>query len=422
MKAKLQLKEDEYKETELGLLPSDWLVITVEKSLNKKRISVGKIKQQKYRKSGKFPIVNQGQKLIAGYWDDQKDVYIDNLPVIIFGDHTRIIKFIDFPFVCGADGTKVLIPNSDFYPKFFYYVLQTLNILSRGYNRHFSLLREKIIPLPPLPEQKRIAYVLSTIQEAKEKTENKINALKEMKKSMMKHLFMYGPVSLEDADKVKLKDTEIGKVPKDWEINNFPDYIDYQEGPGILAKDFVNSGIPLIRIRNIQGNIVNLTNCNYLSIEKVDNKWSHFRLKENDILISCSASTGIVSEVTKESEDTIAYTGIIRLRSKNKTLNQQYLKYFVKSDCYLHQINKIKTGVTIKHYGPSHLKGFKIILPPPNTQQNITSILSMIDLKIQSEENKKHALDELFKSMLRNLMTAKIRVKDIELPVEVENA
>ena len=93
-----------FKMTELGPLPEEWQVVTFEKTVIKRRIKVGKIKQQQYQCSGKFPIIDQGQSLIAGYWDKTEDVYSGSLPIIIFGDHTRIFKFIDFPFVCGADG------------------------------------------------------------------------------------------------------------------------------------------------------------------------------------------------------------------------------------------------------------------------------------------------------------------------------
>lgn len=126
-----------YKMTELGPLPWEWEVIEFKKCVNKGRIKVGKVKQQEYKTYGKYPIIDQGQNLIAGYWDDEKDVYQGKLPVIIFGDHTRIIKYVNFPFVAGADGAKVLSPNTlVVFPKFFYYTLLNLKIPSRGYNRH----------------------------------------------------------------------------------------------------------------------------------------------------------------------------------------------------------------------------------------------------------------------------------------------
>ncbi|NMD15582.1 MAG: hypothetical protein GYA75_02125, partial [Bacteroidales bacterium] len=208
-----------YRMTELGALPEEWEVVSFESCIIKKNFKAKKIKQQDYKPYGKYPVIDQGQNMIAGYWDNKNEVFGENLPVIIFGDHTRIIKYIDFPFVPGADGTRILIPNISFIsPKFFYYSLLNLKIPSRGYNRHFSLLREQKIPLPPLAEQQKIAAVLSAVQEAKEKTEAVIAATKALKKSMMKHLFTYGPVSPEEVENIQLKETEIGPVPEDWEV------------------------------------------------------------------------------------------------------------------------------------------------------------------------------------------------------------
>ncbi len=177
------------KETEIGIIPEEWSVVNFETCIIKKKIQIGKIKQRQYKQFGKYPIVDQGQKLIAGYWDVDKDLYRGDLPVIIFGDHTRIIKFVDFPFVAGADGTKIIIPNSAIVnPLFFYYALLTIDIPSRGYNRHYSLLKEKKIPLPPLDEQKKIALILSAVDEKIQAEEDKKKALEELFKSMLHYL------------------------------------------------------------------------------------------------------------------------------------------------------------------------------------------------------------------------------------------
>jgi len=177
------------KETEVGMIPEEWEVENFEGCILRKRITIGNVKQQQYKQAGKYPIVDQGQKLIAGYWDDEIDVYKGELPVIIFGDHTRIIKFIDFPFVTGADGTKILLPNTKkVYPLFFYYALLTLKIPSRGYNRHYSLLKTFKIPLPPLPTQQKIASMLSAIDEKFEAEENKKKALEDLFKTLLHNL------------------------------------------------------------------------------------------------------------------------------------------------------------------------------------------------------------------------------------------
>jgi type I restriction enzyme S subunit len=177
------------KETEIGKVPEDWKVVFFEKCIKKEPIKVGKVKQQEYKVYGKYPIVDQGKSLIAGYCDYEKYVYEGTLPVIIFGDHTRIIKFINFPFVIGADGTKVLTPNASVVlPEFFYFALLNIKIPNRGYNRHYSLLREQKIPLPPLFVQQKIASILSAIDAKIEAEENKKQALEDLFKTLLHNL------------------------------------------------------------------------------------------------------------------------------------------------------------------------------------------------------------------------------------------
>ena len=143
--------------------------VTVDDALTGKKFRVGKLDTSEYDKSGRFPIIDQGQTLIAGYTDCEDLVYDGPLPVVIFGDHTRALKFVDQRFVAGADGTKVLVPDTTrFDPLYFYFALSGLDVPSRGYNRHWSLLREMRVACPPLDEQRRIARVLSTIQRAQE--------------------------------------------------------------------------------------------------------------------------------------------------------------------------------------------------------------------------------------------------------------
>jgi len=163
--------------------------------------------------SGKYPVIDQGQDFIAGYCNDEAKLVNEELPLIIFGDHTRCFKYIDFPFVIGADGTKALKPNTALFDaKYYYFALLSLEIPSRGYNRHFTLLKEKKVPKPEKSEQQRIAYVLSTVQTAIEQQERLIKLTRELKSALMHKLFTEG------LHGEKQKRTEIGPVPESWDV------------------------------------------------------------------------------------------------------------------------------------------------------------------------------------------------------------
>ena len=114
-----------------------------------------KVKTKDVLESGPFPVVDQGKVTVRGYCDDPSRVIAVSEPVVVFGDHTREAKLIDFDFVVGADGVKILQPIC-VDPRFYHLALQWLPLDSRGYARHFKLLKSSCVPLPPLAEQYRI--------------------------------------------------------------------------------------------------------------------------------------------------------------------------------------------------------------------------------------------------------------------------
>jgi type I restriction enzyme M protein len=123
-----------------------------------------KIKTKEFLETGQIPIIDQSSNLIAGYWNDFNDsVRLEN-PVVIFGDHTKVVKFVDFNFVAGADGIKILCPKPNVLPKFLFYILKSLDLPDLGYSRHFKELKLKKIPLPPIEIQQQIVDELEGYQ------------------------------------------------------------------------------------------------------------------------------------------------------------------------------------------------------------------------------------------------------------------
>ena len=148
-----------------------------------------KLQSSQYSSSGKFPIVDQSQTLICGWTNDSSGL-LRNTPYIIFGDHTCVLKYIDFPFIQGADGVKILGSNKKDNSKFIYQLLLSNPVKQDGYKRHFSDLKEKIFLLPPsLEEQTKIAECLSSIDEIISVEESKVESLKAHKKGLMQQLF-----------------------------------------------------------------------------------------------------------------------------------------------------------------------------------------------------------------------------------------
>ena len=129
-------------------------------SSNKKEIKAKDVKEK-----GDYPVVSQSKKLIDGFSDD-KDKLINTFPVVIFGDHTRVVKYVDFNFIAGADGTKILVANKTSSKYLYYSVLYAASIIDdRGYNRHFSLLKEVDVPLLDSEKEKNIVAIINDIFE-----------------------------------------------------------------------------------------------------------------------------------------------------------------------------------------------------------------------------------------------------------------
>ena len=144
-------------------IPKGWAacnILNVSSLINTTKIQ---IKTKKILPKGIIPVVSQSQNLIDGYCDNI-DLIISDLPVVLFGDHTRTVKYIDFPFVVGADGVKIhkiQLVNS----KYVYYwmLYAASNIRNKGYARHYDLLKKEALYLPPLSEQSRIVSQIETI-------------------------------------------------------------------------------------------------------------------------------------------------------------------------------------------------------------------------------------------------------------------
>ncbi|MBI4024010.1 MAG: restriction endonuclease subunit S [Verrucomicrobia bacterium] len=195
------LRGEPQKETEIGPIPESWDIVCVESAVTAFRFSRERqIPASHYKATGKFPIIDQGQEVVAGYTDDENKIFDLAHPLIIFGDHTRAMKFVDFPFALGADGTKPLIASPGFDPLYLFFALCFLEIPSRGYNRHFKFLAESLIPKPATEEeQQKIARILQTVDRKIEAHESKKRSLQDLFKTML-HKLMTAQIRVHNLD------------------------------------------------------------------------------------------------------------------------------------------------------------------------------------------------------------------------------
>ncbi len=152
-----------------------------------------KVQRKDFLPEGSFPIVSQEAEFTNGFWNDPSDVFHVTTPVVVFGDHTQVLKFVDFDFVLGADGVKILQAKPPLLPKFFFYQLRSIPLKSLGYARHYRLLKEVQIVFPTHTEQQAIVAQLDTLAAETQRLariyEWKLAALEELKQSLLHEAF-----------------------------------------------------------------------------------------------------------------------------------------------------------------------------------------------------------------------------------------
>ncbi len=216
---------DESQSTEnLTGLTKEWKITTVGCVIEKISITEKKLKKKDYTLEGKLPVIDQGLSFIGGYTDNEELQVECELPVIVFGDHTKAIKYVDFDFVGGADGIKVIKSQEMYHPKLFYYFLQAISIPDRGYSRHYQFLEKAQIPIPPLPEQEQIVSELerhlSVADEAEATIDAELTRAERLRQSILKHAFSGKLVAQDPNDESasvlleKIRDEKEDQQPK----------------------------------------------------------------------------------------------------------------------------------------------------------------------------------------------------------------
>lgn len=165
-------------------VPANWDIVPFEKGAVVVSDKGKRIKQKSYLETGSIPIIDQGQDYFGGYTNDATMVFDGNLPVVLFGDHTRAIKYVDKSFAVGAEGIKILKPAEFYEPKFFYYLLKSLHIPSRGYSRHFQFLKKFFLLVAPPNEQK---HIVAEIEKQFSRLDKSVAALKKIKANLKRY-------------------------------------------------------------------------------------------------------------------------------------------------------------------------------------------------------------------------------------------
>jgi len=333
---------------DLNNIPPNWTTAKLGEVCDNISLNGIKIKQKQYLSSGKFPVIDQGQTLIGGYHNEDKFLVTGEPPFIVFGDHTKVKKYVNFKFIAGADGIKVLKPHSVFNPKFFYYLLFAVKIPDRGYARHFQFLVKEEIPLPPLPEQHRIVSKLeelfTELDKGIEQLQTAQQQLKVYRQAVLKWAF--------EADTHKeylLKDVSV-KI----QIGPF--------GTQLHKEDYIECGIPLINPMHIENGKIVTDNSYTISKEKRDSL-PNYILQEGDILLGRRGEMGRCALIGDKENGWFCGTGSLFVRPQKEIVNSTYLYYFLSSDITNIYLQENAGGTTMANLNLKIVGNVPIRLP-----------------------------------------------------------
>lgn len=395
-------------------LPENWCWLKLVESFDNHTDSKKKIKQKDYLAKGKLAVVDQGQELIGGYTNDVEKSYSGALPIVIFGDHTRCIKFVDFPFAQGADGVKVLRPKPFYLPKAFYYALQSVNIPNLGYRRHFPIFNKFSIPLPPFAEQQRIVdrieSLFAKLDEAKERAQAVLDSF-EARKAAILHKAFTGELTAKWRE-------EHGAGIESWHLRTIGEVCENVK-VGIVIKPsqyYVpqNEGTPAFRSANVRECRIDDFDWVYLN-EKGMKDNSRSIVHTGDVLVVRSGNPGTACVVPERFDGYNAIDILIAVPNK-KIIISDYLCYYTNSPLGKKTVEIGKRGIALTHF---NVKGFsQMPINIPTIPEQVVIVRTLGDLFAQEQQAKEAAeavleqIDLMKKSILARAFRGELGTND----------
>jgi type I restriction enzyme M protein len=328
-----------------------------------------KIQKGDFKSSGKYPIIDQSQDEIAGWTDDENSLVKSEKDLVVFGDHTCVIKYVNFPFVQGADGIKILKTKDDLLPKFLFFSLKTRPLKSDGYQRHFTKLKLYKIPLPPLSIQEQIVAEIEQYQKV-------IDGAKQVIKNWKPSF----------------------RIDLSWEMVELGEVCEIFGGgtPSRAEKTFWNGDIPWITAKYFTDNHT-ISGFENITEEGLKNSSSKIAPKGSTIVIT-RVSVGKFAYADRYYAINQDLTALV---PNTKKINEGFL--LVISSTVAKEIEKNAVGMGVKGVTRDFVIKQKIPLPPLPVQEQIVA-------EIEAEQK---AIDECKK--LIEKMQKKIKAKISEV-------
>jgi type I restriction enzyme S subunit len=340
-----------------------------------------KIKKEDYLSEGQFPIIDQGKKFVGGYTDDGNLITDIEKELIIFGDHTKILKFIDFPIAIGADGVKVLHINKEKAdPQYIYYFLKSVKLTDAGYSRHFKFLKEIKIPLPEtIDDQIKIARLLNYVETLIAQRKESIWLLDELLRSSF--LEMFGdPVRNEKGwDKDKVENYTSCIVPGRDKPKSFTGNIPWIRTEDLINKSFFENSKEHIGLSNNE-------------ILKVKGKI----IPIGSVIMTCVGQLNIISINKKE----CIINQQLHSFQVNNQLNNIFLMYSLSfQEKFMY---KNASTTTVAYMNKTICNSIPIIIPPIDLQNLFATMVEKVETIKENYQASLKELENMFGALSQN--------------------
>ena len=396
----------------MGELPDGWVEVKSNETFEQISTTNKKVKTKECFDTGLFPVIDQGQKIVAGYVDDESKVIEVVDPVCIFGDHTRIIKWVEENFVPGADGTKVLAAKEFLLPRYFYYQLRELELPDKGYSRHFQFLKQSKFRVAPLNEQIRIANKLDSLLAKVEAAQTRLDKIPTLLKR-----FRQSVLAAATSGELTAEWRQGKQFGKKVNIGDITSDIKY----GTSKKCSYESGnTPVLRIPNINDWGISLVDLKFADFDPKEKE--KLSLKPSDLLIIRSNGSlelvGKVAIITGNESDCLYAGYLIRIRFSN--LNEtlpQYIFYALRSP-EIRKVIEINARSTsgVNNINSKEIAALSINLPSIDEQKQIVrrveSLFTLADTVEKQYQQARQRTDKLTQSLLAKAFRGELVPQD----------
>jgi type I restriction enzyme S subunit len=348
-----------------------------------------KIQRKDFLPNGLLPVIDQGQDEVAGYTNDMSCAYSGDLPVVLFGDHTRTFKYVDRPFALGADGVKVLAPQPGFSAKFLYYYLLSCDIPSRGYSRHFKFLKELAIPLFAPSEQSRIVELLDDadrVRHLRREADAKVGRV-------MPALFlnMFGDPATN---------------PMGWQVRPLKLVADTSSGgtPNTKEEHYYGGSIPWVKSGELSQREVTATEetISEAGLQNSSAKW----VEPNSVLVAMYGAT--VGQVSMLKIRATTNQAICAIRAR-EGLRSRYLVEFLRLSKSL--LLSKRVGGAQPNISQQIIRDMEIILPPDGLQAVFSERAEHLEVVLSHVAIAASRVEKLFGRMLASAFLGELTTK-----------